>query len=417
MSLKRKIQALGPGILFASTAIGVSHLVQSTRAGADFGFTFLWAILLANILKYPFFEFGSRYANSTGKSLLDGYLKMGKWMLWLYFGLSFVSMFIVTAAVTFVTAGLLSNLFGLAISTDLVALGILLVCMLILLVGNFNMLNNILKVVGIVLFVSTVGAFIATMFHGPIEAKNDFIALDVWSTKSQLFLIALMGWMPTAVDLSTWNSLWTEEQIQNSKEGERPTMKETLFDFNFGYIISAVLSICFLTLGAYLMFGSGVEFSNKAPKFAAQVVQLFTNSLGDWSYIIIAVSAFSVMFSTTLAVMDGYGRALDRTTDLLFGKVRKQYFIWLIILVAGSYLVISRFLANLRDLVDLATIMSFVIAPLIAIVNFKVMYSSDIPEEHRPPVWMKWLSYAGIIFLIGFTLYFMKLFAEKFEWI
>ena len=33
---------LGPGLLFAGAAIGVSHLVQSTRAGADFG----WGLLL-----------------------------------------------------------------------------------------------------------------------------------------------------------------------------------------------------------------------------------------------------------------------------------------------------------------------------------------------------------------------------------
>ncbi|MGB0423931.1 MAG: divalent metal cation transporter, partial [Flavobacteriales bacterium] len=58
---KRLLQGLGPGILFASTAIGVSHLVQSTRAGADFGYGLLWAILAANFFKYPFFEFGSRY--------------------------------------------------------------------------------------------------------------------------------------------------------------------------------------------------------------------------------------------------------------------------------------------------------------------------------------------------------------------
>ena len=31
---------LGPGILFASTAIGVSHLVQSTRVGANYDLAF-----------------------------------------------------------------------------------------------------------------------------------------------------------------------------------------------------------------------------------------------------------------------------------------------------------------------------------------------------------------------------------------
>ena len=66
-------KTLGPGILFASTAIGVSHLVQSTRAGAAYGFGLLIFILIANTFKYPFFEFASRYASATGTSIIDGY--------------------------------------------------------------------------------------------------------------------------------------------------------------------------------------------------------------------------------------------------------------------------------------------------------------------------------------------------------
>ena len=105
-------KAIGPGILFASTAIGVSHLVQSTRAGADYGFALVWAILLANLFKYPFFEFGSRYANATGKSIIDGYKNLGKWMLSLYALITVGSMFFVIAAVGAVTVGFLQNLFG-----------------------------------------------------------------------------------------------------------------------------------------------------------------------------------------------------------------------------------------------------------------------------------------------------------------
>ena len=46
------ISKLGPGLLFAGAAIGVSHLVQSTRAGADFGWGLIWALLLVNILLF-----------------------------------------------------------------------------------------------------------------------------------------------------------------------------------------------------------------------------------------------------------------------------------------------------------------------------------------------------------------------------
>ena len=76
------LAVLGPGILFASTAIGVSHLVQSTRAGALVGFGLLWAVIAANVAKYPFFEFGSRYASATGQSLIEGYRSLGKGAAW-----------------------------------------------------------------------------------------------------------------------------------------------------------------------------------------------------------------------------------------------------------------------------------------------------------------------------------------------
>ena len=103
--LSRFSKTAGPGILFASTAIGVSHLVQSTRAGADFGLLLLGFVIIVSLLKYPFFEYGSRYANVTQTSIIDGYKKLGKPVLWVYFLITIASMFFITGEVGFVTAG------------------------------------------------------------------------------------------------------------------------------------------------------------------------------------------------------------------------------------------------------------------------------------------------------------------------
>ena len=78
------LKAFGPGLLWAATAVGVSHLVQSTRAGASYGFSLVGLIILAMILKYPLFEAGPRYAVATGKSLLEGYIRLGRWAVWIY---------------------------------------------------------------------------------------------------------------------------------------------------------------------------------------------------------------------------------------------------------------------------------------------------------------------------------------------
>ena len=70
--LKLLIKNLGPGLLFAGMAIGTSHLVLSTKAGAQYGWIMVIPIILANIFKYPFFEFGVRYTNITNTSLIEG---------------------------------------------------------------------------------------------------------------------------------------------------------------------------------------------------------------------------------------------------------------------------------------------------------------------------------------------------------
>ena len=72
MKMKTLMKSLGPGLMWAAAAIGVSHLVQSTRAGASYGFQLLWLIFVINLFKYPFFEFGPRYAAATGETLLRG---------------------------------------------------------------------------------------------------------------------------------------------------------------------------------------------------------------------------------------------------------------------------------------------------------------------------------------------------------
>ena len=114
MKMFKLLKKLGPGLLFAGAAIGVSHLVQSTRAGADFGFSLVWALILANIIKYPFFFYGPKYTMATGETLLHGYKKMNTNFLIVYFILSIVTMFTIQTAVTIVTAGLAIELFGLS---------------------------------------------------------------------------------------------------------------------------------------------------------------------------------------------------------------------------------------------------------------------------------------------------------------
>ena len=128
---------LQPGLMLAAVAIGVSHLVQSIRAGAVFGLSIVWLVVVISILKYPAFRFAIDYASLTNHSLGYAYSKLGKLpMLCLLIGFT-VDIFVATSAVALVTAGLLISVFNLPFSGPHVAIAVTLISALVLLNGKY----------------------------------------------------------------------------------------------------------------------------------------------------------------------------------------------------------------------------------------------------------------------------------------
>ncbi|MCB9361054.1 MAG: Nramp family divalent metal transporter [Flavobacteriales bacterium] len=399
---------LGPGLLYAGAAIGVSHLVQSTRAGADFGYGLVWAILLANVLKYPFFEFGPRYAASTGKSLLYGYKAIGNWALYLFIALTFVSMFIIQSAVTVVTAGLASEITGFLIAPWIISSVLLVICAGILLIGKYSVLDKVMKVIILTLSVSTIIALVAA-FTGNNQQYQEYMVSFTFSEKSHvLFLIALMGWMPAPFDISVWHSLWTSEK-NNHQESN---LKEALLDFKIGYWGTMILALCFVSLGAITIYGSGIQLENSGGAFAKQLIGIYTSSIGHWAYVVIAIAAFTTMLSTTITCLDASPRVLTEATTLVLKNnknERKVYLFWILLLLVGTVIILSFYLTNMKALVDFATVIAFLSSPILAILNYLAITGKTMPKENKPSFFLKILSWMGIAYFIGFSIYFMIL--------
>ena len=231
-------RALGPGILFAGAAVGVSHLVQSTRAGAEYGFAFVGVVLLANLLKYPAFRFGPEYAAATGTSLLEGYRKQGRWALWLYGLVTLLTMFGVQAAVTLVTAGLAIHLFGLSMGPLWVSVLLTLACVVLLGFGRYRWLERVGKVVVVTLTLTTLAATALALRHVQWGDAQFYPSREMIERPGTwLFLAALIGWMPSAVDVAVWQSLWTLERAKVARANGEPAPSRAiaLLDFHVGY--------------------------------------------------------------------------------------------------------------------------------------------------------------------------------------
>ena len=400
---KLTFKSLGPGLLFAGAAVGVSHLVQSTRAGADFGFGLLWALLIAAFFKYPFFQFGPRYAAATGETLLDGYKKLGKGVLVISYSISFITMFIIQAAVTIVTAGLAVNLFGFF---DMVTWSLLITILsiTILLIGEYKLLDNLMKYVILLLTICTIIAVSVAL----IKNNQTFTFTQVFPKGAIeiTFLIAFLGWMPAPLDISIWQSIWSLEKERATLK--KTTTKQAIFDFNVGYLGTIFLAVCFVILGALVMYNSGESFSNKGDVFAGQLITLYTENLGNLAYVFIAIAAFTTMFSTTITTLDASPRTMAKANDLLFSeKIKLNYWFWILLLGIGTYIILRYFRDDMGLMVKIATILSFLTAPFYAILNFILISGKHTPKKYHPSIYMKILSVCGIIFLIGFSTWFL----------
>ncbi len=408
------MKTIGPGILYAGAAIGASHLVQSTRAGASYGFELVWAVVLINVFKYPFFEFGYRYTAATGKSLLEGYRELGRWAIVIYFVLNFFSSIVNFAAVTIVMGGLASHFFGLGLGITAVSAVMLFIVLLLLFIGRYALLDSLMKILIVVLSILTVLTFIIA-FSNPHELSPGFMHPDIWEPVGIAFLLALMGWMPTPMEASAWPSLWAIEKAKHTKY--RPTFRESMIDFHVGYGGSAIMALFFLGLGAMAMYGSGEEFSSSTVTFSKQIVDLYSRTIGDWSSPVIGAIALITIFSTALTVIDGYPRTLEGSIKQIFPSARinnlfyrnqpVQFWIWALFLSFGAVLIIALFSSNIKTLVDFATILSFLAAPFFAVINYKVVTAKAFPDKYKPRLWLRVLSISGLVFLIGFGLVFI----------
>jgi len=186
-------------------------------------------------------------------------------------------------------------------------------------------------------------------------------------------------------------------------------LKNALLDFKIGYFGTMLLALGFLTLGALLMYQSGETFSPKGGVFAGQLISLYTTSIGQWAYLVIAVAAFTTMFSTTLTCLDAYSKVLKPTTGYILPSISTKTLnrlgtFWLIVVVAGALLLIFKFSKNMKTMVDIATTLSFVTAPVLAYLNYKAVHLSNVPDEYKPGKFLTRFAQIGIVVLGIFSL-------------
>lgn len=395
-------RTIGPALLFSGSAIGTSHLVQSTRAGALYGLGLLGVILVICILKYPAFRFGVDYGHSTRRSLLAGYRELGVWAPLVFVLFAVLVYPIVYAALASATAGIAITVFDMAVSVPVLALLVLIVCAVPLLVGGYAWLDLVNRVLVAFLLVSTL---IVTALVLPRVEWGTLADLS-WASdpRAILFVVALAGFMPNPLEVSVTTSMWIAEAERGQSvrpHARQTTLAEARLAFLSGYVMTAFLALCFCIIGAGVMHSGQIAPETSAPGFARQIVALYSETLGEGAAMLAAIAALSVMATTVLAALDIGGRNVASTyqqvadihTEAVFKRV---YRITIPVMIALTAAVLYLFNSSFTAMLDLATSAVFLGAPVVAGLNHLVVTRGTMPEEARPSAAIRALNLAAI---------------------
>ena len=397
---KSRLGALGPGILMATAAIGGSHLVASTQAGALFGWQLFWLIMVVNVLKYPFFRFGMEYTLATKNSLVEGYKNQGPGYFYSFIALNIIAAVVNTAGVLLLTASLLHYALPISIPVTLLCWLILAVCLIILLLGHFKALDNVAKAIMGLLTIATITALVIAINNGPVAPVN-YVGPSPYELAMLGFMVALMGWMPAPIEISALSSLWLKEkQAQQSV-----TKSQGLFDFNVGYWLTAGLALVFFSLGALVQYGQSSNIELGGVAFAKQLIDMYALTIGEWARALVSAIAFLCMFGTTLTVLDGYARTLNESHKLLgFKQSKHSLNTWLILQALAGMAVILFFKSALGPMLTFAMTLAFVTTPVFAWLNFSLVRSEPAIKHS---LLLRGLTWLGLVYLVGFAMAFV----------
>lgn len=387
----------------ASAAVGGSHIVSSAQAGAKYGWALMGLVILANLFKYPFFRFGAEYTLDTGKTLVEGYAEKGKIYLGIFFVLNVFSALVNTAGVGILCAAIVASAFPNALGMNITQWSLILIAIVwaMLLFGGYKFLDGLAKWIMSALTISTVVAVIIAIANHP-EVGANFVEQTPWQMAALPFIVSLMGWMPAPIEISAINSLWSAEK----RKSVDVSIQDGLFDFNVGYIGTAILAVFFVALGALIQYPTGQAVQDAGAAYIQQFVGMYASVFGDWSRLLITFIAFLCIFGTVITVIDGYSRVNDESLRLLFQKgetSKKSLNIWMTATSIIGVVIILYFQGSVALMLRFAMIASFLTTPFFALLNYLLVTK----ENQAISKWLKALSILGLIFLFGFALFFI----------
>ena len=393
--IKAIFKSVGPGFIIASVVLGPGSITVASRIGSEYGYAFLWVILVAAIFMITYTSMGARFGVVNSKSFLQTIAdKYGRW----FAVLIGISAFLSASSFQF------GNNLGIGIGMEGITginariwpviftpLGII----LIFWARNlYKVLENLMKFMVMIMIFAF---FINLLLTKPEIAPLARGLVPQRITPDSLNIVAAL--MATSFALAA--ALY-QSYLAQDKGWKIGNLKRSLKDTYIGVTLLALISATLLITSAAALHSRGITV-NSAADMALQMEALFGSSAKIIFSVGLCAAAFSSMMVNSviggglLADGLGLGRSMnDRTTKI---------FIVAILLI--GMLVAVFFKGNVIYALIMAQASSMLAVPLIAIGLFLMLNNKKVMGEQRNNLLQNIIAIIGFLVIIGMV-YFMS---------
>ena len=323
--------SIGPAALVAAAFIGPGTVTVATKAGANFGFSLLWALLFSVIATIILQEMTARLGVIGQKGLGQSIRELVKNPV-----LKGLSIILVVSAIIIGNAAYEGgNIAGATLGVqavwdytalsdvDLAAVIIGAIAFVVLWTGSYRFIEKIL--IGVVLMMSV--AFLVTFFMTKPDVSGLFEGLLIPSLPDEatLMVIALIG--TTVVPYN----LFLHSSSAKKKWNTPQELTQARQDIYISIPLGGLISIAIVSTAASAFFGSQLEINS-----AADMAKSIEPAFGSFAQYMIALGLFAAGISSaiTAPLASAYALSglLNIPEDLKSNKFRM---IWFVILAIG----------------------------------------------------------------------------------
>lgn len=392
--LKLFLKSLGPGFIIASVVLGPGSITVSSRIGSEYGYAFLWVIVLAAISMFIYTSMSARFGASNNDSILSTIAgNYGRW----FSAVIGISAFMAASSFQFGNnLGVGIAMQGITGIDERVWPLIFTPLAIVLLFWAKNLYKLLEKLMMVLVMIMIAAFFFNLLLTKPAvgDIAGGFVPRS-FSFESLDIITALVG-----TTFVLHGALYQSYLAQN-KGWKITDMKKGLRDSYTGIFMLALISIMIIITSASALHPLGIQV-NSAADMAMQLEALF----GSYAKIVFSIGLCAAAFSSLMvnAVMGGGllsdGLGLGRTMNDRMPKIFTT-----VALLLGMFIAVF-FRGNVIYALILAQASSIFAVPLIALGMFLILNNRKVMGKLKNNPWQNFLAVFGFV-LISLMVYFM----------